>query len=381
MPGNKIVIKKDSTIVVKLKIGQELNKREVELINSYETKDFLRLKKNRKTLEFNCKGLIPLTDYLRMNQMNKKMFAHILLAVVGAIKSCEADYLSLRLLTLSLQYTMIDPGTWHIYFLYVPVQPFEAPGDLKELLNEIIQYSVFDTSEETDYIQDYIRMINSGVIVPWQTIEEYANGLVAQLREETAENDRLCYHCNTRLEEDELVCPGCGISFKSVLFPGKASIEAYWESIRYVPGYGYESYDGYLNCRNQVEESEPELFAGIDDTGIISIFKPAGAETETACLVSAKGKIRSPITKTPFVVGKLQWETDLCLPEKTVSRKHASFHCENGEYYVSDLGSTNGTFVNGKKLESMRKVRLSDGDVIRLAREEFIFEYKKNKEN
>lgn len=381
MPGNKIVIKKDSTIVVKLKSGQELNKREVELINSYETQDFLRLKTNRKTLEFDCDGLIPLTDYLRMNQMNKKMFAHILLAVVGVIKSCEADYLSLRLLTLSLQYTMIDPGTWHVYFLYIPVQPFEAPGGLKEILNEIIQYSVFDTSEDTDYIQDYIRMINSGVIVPWQTVEEYANGLVAQLRGETDGNDRVCYHCNARLKEDELVCPGCGISFKSVIFPGKASIDAYRESIRYVPGYGYESYDGYLNCGTQVEESDGELSAGMDDTGIISIFKPAGAQADTACLVSAKSRLRNVITKTPFVVGKLQWKTDLCLPESTISRKHASFHCENGEYFVSDLGSTNGTFLNGKRLENLKKYKLSQGDIIRFAREEFIFENKKKEEN
>ena len=377
MPVNKIVIKKDSTIVIKLKSGQEINKREAQLINSYETKGFLRLKTNRKTLEFNCKGLIPLTDYLRMNQMNKKMFAHILLAVVGAIKSCEANYLSLRLLTLSLQYTMIDPGTWHVYFLYIPLQPFEAPGSLKEILNEIIQYSVFDTSEDTDYIQDYVRMINSGVIVPWQTVEEYANGLVEQLQSDLPQYERRCYRCNTVLDDNELVCPCCSTIFQIPSDYVDVSSQKFYQPVEGVePNLTFGGFE-----ETDTTKKETELSAGMDDTGIISIFKPAGAQAYTACLVSAKSKLRSPITKTPFVVGKLQWETDLCLPENTVSRKHASFHCENGEYYVSDLGSTNGTFLNGKRLESLKKYKLSHDDIVRFAREEFIFENKKKEEN
>ena len=377
MPGKKIVIKNDSTIVVKLKSGQELNKREVMLVNSYETKDFLRLKTNSKTLVFDCKGLITLTDYLHMNQMNKKMFAHILLAVVGAIKSCEAHYLSLRLLTLSLQYTMIDPGTWHIYFLYVPVQPFEAPGGLKEILNEIIQYSVFDNSEDTDYIQDYIRMINSGIIVPWQTVEEYANGLVAQLQSDSLQYERRCYRCNTVLGNDELFCPGCGMCFQCPTNFNEVS-EVSSGNQEEVHDFG-PTFDGLEELPST--KNEVEISGSMDDTGIICNFKHAGAETETACLVSVKSKLRSPITKTPFVIGKLQWETDLFLSEKTVSRKHASLHCENGEYYVSDLGSTNGTFLNGKRLESLKKYKLSQGDIVRFAREEFIFENKKKEEN
>ena len=373
MPGNKIVIKKDSTMVVKLKRNQTVYR-----TVACEAEDFLQFKTNKKTLVFDCKGLISLADYLRMNQMNKKMFTHILLSVVGAIKSYKAYHSRMDKLALSLQYTMIDPGTWHIYFLYVPVQPFEVPGSLKEILNEIIQYSVFDTSEDTDYIQDYIRMINSGTIVPWQTVEEYANGLVAQLRKESPENERYCYHCNTRLEEDELVCPGCGIIFKSTLFPGEETIKRYMGMEK---GPLSLSYNQYLISLASSKETEDDLSAGMDETGIICVFKPAAAQADTACLVSAKSRLRNVITKTPFVVGKLQWETDLCLPENTVSRKHASFHCENGEYFVSDLGSTNGTFLNGKRLESLEKYKILHGDIVRFAREEFIFKNKNKKEN
>ena len=44
-----------------------------------------------------------------------------------------------------------------------------------------------------------------------------------------------------------------------------------------------------------------------------------------------------------------------------VSSKHAKIWCEDGEYYLMDLGSTNGTFVNDKDVD---REKLSDGDVI-----------------
>jgi myosin heavy subunit len=44
-----------------------------------------------------------------------------------------------------------------------------------------------------------------------------------------------------------------------------------------------------------------------------------------------------------------------------VSSKHAKIWCEDGEYYLMDLGSTNGTFVNDK---DVLREKLTDGDVI-----------------
>lgn len=52
-------------------------------------------------------------------------------------------------------------------------------------------------------------------------------------------------------------------------------------------------------------------------------------------------------------------------PEAKVSRRHARISCENGEYAIEDLGSTNGTFVNrGRRLKPGERQPLSDGDEI-----------------
>jgi pSer/pThr/pTyr-binding forkhead associated (FHA) protein len=52
-------------------------------------------------------------------------------------------------------------------------------------------------------------------------------------------------------------------------------------------------------------------------------------------------------------------------PEAKVSRKHARIGKQHGEYFVEDLGSTNGTFVNrGRRLLPGNKEVLKDGDEI-----------------
>ncbi|HFQ80075.1 MAG TPA: FHA domain-containing protein, partial [Desulfobacterales bacterium] len=43
-------------------------------------------------------------------------------------------------------------------------------------------------------------------------------------------------------------------------------------------------------------------------------------------------------------------DCDITIDNKAVSRRHVSLTFQNGMYFVSDLGSTNGTLVNGKKI-------------------------------
>ena len=52
-------------------------------------------------------------------------------------------------------------------------------------------------------------------------------------------------------------------------------------------------------------------------------------------------------------------------PEAKVSRRHARVTLRDGQYFLEDLGSTNGTFVNrGKRLIPGHRQTLNDGDEI-----------------
>lgn len=54
--------------------------------------------------------------------------------------------------------------------------------------------------------------------------------------------------------------------------------------------------------------------------------------------------------------------------ERGVSRHHAALKIEDGNIFVSDLGSTNGTFVDGQRLEPHQATLLHQGQDILLGR-------------
>ena len=78
------------------------------------------------------------------------------------------------------------------------------------------------------------------------------------------------------------------------------------------------------------------------------------------------------ITNSHFDIGKAN-DMECTLQEHYISRRHALITTEKNIYYISDLGSTNGTFLNGSRLQRGERQKLSDGDIIKLADVEFKF--------
>ena len=60
-------------------------------------------------------------------------------------------------------------------------------------------------------------------------------------------------------------------------------------------------------------------------------------------------------------------ECDFVVPDRQISRVHLRVRREATGYFLEDLGSKNGTFVNGRQVQSGIPVLLQDGDEIQLA--------------
>ena len=91
---------------------------------------------------------------------------------------------------------------------------------------------------------------------------------------------------------------------------------------------------------------------------------PAGSEAVQWALRFISGKYQGgefPLRPHREIVIGRSSELDMVLVEDMVSRKHAKITTDDKTVSIQDLGSTNGTFVNGEKI---RKVELKDGDRI-----------------
>ena len=77
------------------------------------------------------------------------------------------------------------------------------------------------------------------------------------------------------------------------------------------------------------------------------------------------------ITKSPFVIGKESTCSYAIKGDTYISRKHCRIVKKSDGYYIEDMESTNGTFVNGEKIKRMTK--LIPGQTIKLADRSYIW--------
>jgi len=88
--------------------------------------------------------------------------------------------------------------------------------------------------------------------------------------------------------------------------------------------------------------------------------RPGGGRSYVLRFISGKyqGGEFPIVNDKPIIVGRSS-DLDMVLVEDMVSRKHARITMQQDQIWIEDLGSTNGSFVNGEKI---KRARLKEGD-------------------
>lgn len=96
-------------------------------------------------------------------------------------------------------------------------------------------------------------------------------------------------------------------------------------------------------------------------------------ETHGMTLRAVNGDVMFSITKPEFTIGKNAARCDGAIPgNPAVSRVHCKVICKEGEYYLVDMGSSNGTYLDQKRVTEARPQRIENGSRIRIADMEFM---------
>lgn len=121
--------------------------------------------------------------------------------------------------------------------------------------------------------------------------------------------------------------------------------------------------DVYAECETTVLTSQPPLadpvFAVNDDNHY------------TLYLIRNSTGEKIPIDSAIFTIGKDCNSMDYVLDNESVSRHHATVIYENGGYYIMDNRSTNGTMIEGIRLQPFEKAELGNGYIVSMGNESF----------
>lgn len=175
----------------------------------------------------------------------------------------------------------------------------------------------------------------------------------------TAAAGTICPTCGHRNRPGELICDNCGTNLST----------------------GSRATVGTRDLVREQEEREAEKPGEkVLDTSQFKAIETAGATSFTEDMV-LRIEIEGGTTpmmvypKQEIIMGRRDPNTggmpDVDLTSYAgyrmgVSRRHAAVRLQEKQLHVSDLGSSNGTFLNGTRLSAHRPYQLRDGDEIRL---------------
>lgn len=107
------------------------------------------------------------------------------------------------------------------------------------------------------------------------------------------------------------------------------------------------------------------------EAGQVGDVGARAAEARRRLILTLEGKIirEIPITDRPISIGR-KHDNDIQLNDLTLSGRHAQISSVPDYVFIEDLGSTNGTLVNGNHV---KKVALEHGDIIQVGHHQLTY--------
>lgn len=131
-----------------------------------------------------------------------------------------------------------------------------------------------------------------------------------------------------------------------------------------------DDFDGQV-CVKCLRDKSPNFYEMIHLVRDIVSIKQGETEERLDVYLESMNplhKIKILISKNHFVIGKLFEGIDgKSIRIDTISKTHCEIWKQDGELFVKDLNSTNGTFLKQKKLEPGKKYKLEDRDILVVA--------------
>jgi len=176
----------------------------------------------------------------------------------------------------------------------------------------------------------------------------------------------LCSYCGAVLEPKAVFCIRCG---KKALTPQKLGTVL-------CPQCGEPREVGEMFCKKcgYNYEHASSTIASKKSGAPVQSNAAAGGKKSGPTLIRISTGEQIPINKVIFRLGTDSGRVDYCVKNNSsVSRIHAEIVSYGGNCYVNDKNSGNKTYVNDKPIPPLTDTVISNGDVIKLANEEFMF--------
>lgn len=302
-------------------------------------------------------------------------------AILNAIENLSEYLLKEENVLISLDTLFFEKQGFSLkcYLTYVPGANFE----FTEAFKGIAEYLVQNVDHEN----------TQNVMACYRVFEKIYEGefslldLIASLEEEKGQEENDYEAEQDMLEDDE------AFENDSEDFRGLDYIKDF-DEINYsykVENIEKKKFSIFSVFSKRVKKKKTELFPGV---GAYEDFieEPEDVEYEqemATTLLNAQGHVASTkkltylgnkniispfLVSFPFNIGSRNKGNEFIIEEEIISRVHARITKDDGRYFIEDLESKNGTFLNGKMLAVNTPYELFPNDIVDFADISFRFE-------
>jgi len=383
---SKLKVKfKDSQITVKSKLSkdEQINARELEILNSKIIRGIMKpTVEADKKISYLSPGGIRLEDYLKKG-ISKNDFFLVIAQILEAVKSIGRNSFNVNNLILNMKFVFVNEMTHELHFVYQPIYSSAISSDLASFLYDVAYSVTLALNEDYKCVNDFIAYLKGLQAVSVINIEKYLLDVYPQIykqvkRQKYGQSEYLGSFKNGKdiyYDMDKRKKPANDYDSTSLLNESDINDEA----TSLLDEGDIDEPTSLLDESNDeatsllIDDEDEATSVLIDDDEATSLLSE-GAQISYPYLMRKSSFDRTDINKPVFRIGKERSYVDYFVADNNaVSRIHADIITKNNCCFVKDENSTNGTYVNGSRINPNEEVQIFDGDIVTFANDEFEF--------
>ncbi len=361
---------------------QKLHAREVPGLLSVDA----GIKKNMIQLVYDVTGLVDLAAFLQQ-PVTKSVFINLVRNIINIFTVVPDQHLELFKIVFEKDSIYVNPASAELFFIYVPLGDHEDVVALRDVLRDLAMHCHYSPMEGTGYVTQFMTLLNEKASVSKLELGALLDQMEGKMDHYQESAKKKCSHCGALVGADSVFCTNCGKPMETMSHQDNNIYDPFSDTAGQPGGWG-------MTGTGISEWMAPDNFSREPDRGAVSgnaangttvlgavPGMAAGSEATTVLanqnfpyLIRRRTGEKIVVDRSPFRVGKERSQCDYCVPDNSaVSRSHADIFLENGTCYIQDNSSTNGTYINGRRIGSYQKTELGNEVQLRLANEDFLF--------
>lgn len=282
----------------------------------------LRYEDNKKCFYYNTKGMISVEEYLKIKKADYSFLYNVYDGIAGALLQGEAYFIHEENYVIKPDYIYLDKRNNKIAVCCVPWRESDFQKDIIELTSFFLKKTDHNDKKAVEFIYGMYNIL-AGEGFLYDNVKLYMNNF--QCIPEDKSDSKTDYNKN-----DESFCKD----------------KKYDKGVKATDGivYGLALCGGYKSDKRFGGKAAPENILITMHNGI----------------TMEKDK------EEGYIIGRSN-DSDIYIPLMQISRRHAMIYPESDGINIKDLGSTNGTYINDKKISAHVTIHCKLNDIVTFA--------------